>query len=613
MIDSNHPAKLNEESLKEALLTEIAWEVCNQVGGIYTVIQTKVQSMMEQWGSCFFLIGPYFPKTAAAEFEPTDDYSSPFGQAVLKMRNMGYEVHFGHWLVAGNPLVVLLNPYSVYDRLGEIKYALYADHDIPSPDNDDLLNQTIAFGHLVKVFLSVLISPGITDRPVIAHFHEWMVGAAIPALRRDQAKIKIVFTTHATLLGRYLAMNDPSFYDNLTSVNWLKEAQHFNIETAVRIERAAAHGSHIFTTVSQVTARECIFLLDRIPDVLLPNGLNIERFTAIHEFQNLHAQYKEKIHQFVMGHFFQSYPFDLDHTLYFFTSGRYEYRNKGFDVTLEALARLNYRMQEAGIKKTVVMFFVTKQPYTSINAHVLQSRAMMQEIRETCETIERQIGDRLFNYAASNSDFKLPNMGEFVDDYWQLRYRRNLQSWKTHILPSVATHNLVHDQTDEILNFLRSAHLINNAHDRVKIVYHPDFISSTNPLFGLDYGQFVRGCHLGIFPSYYEPWGYTPLECIARGVPAVTSDLAGFGDYLANRQVDEETARGTFVIKRRNKSFDDAVTQLTNYLFDYVRLTQRERISLRNSVENSSVEFDWKNLRKHYNRAYVLALEKEYT
>ncbi|QNF35727.1 glycogen/starch synthase [Adhaeribacter swui] len=599
--------------MKQALLAEIAWEVCNQVGGIYTVIQTKVQSMIDQWGSCYFLIGPYFPKTAAAEFEPTDDYSSPFGQAVLKMRNMGYEVHFGHWLVAGNPLVVLLNPYSVYDRLGEIKYALYADHDIPSPDNDELLNQTIAFGHMVKVFLSVLISPGITDRPVIAHFHEWMVGSAIPALRRDQAKLKIVFTTHATLLGRYLAMNDPSFYDNLTSVNWLKEAQHFNIETAVRIERAAAHGAHIFSTVSQVTARECIFLLDRIPDVLLPNGLNIERFTAIHEFQNLHAQFKEKIHQFVMGHFFQSYPFDLDHTLYFFTSGRYEYRNKGFDVTLEALARLNYRMQEAGIKKTVVMFFVTKQPYTSINAHVLQSRAMMQEIRETCETIERQIGEKLFYYAASNSDFKLPNMSEFVDDYWQLRYRRNLQSWKTHILPSVVTHNLVHDHSDEILNFLRSAHLINNAHDRVKIVYHPDFISATNPLFGLDYGQFVRGCHLGIFPSYYEPWGYTPLECIARGVPAVTSDLAGFGDYLANRQVDEETARGTYVIKRRNKSFDDAVTQLTNYLFDYVRLTQRERISLRNSVENSSVEFDWKNLRKHYNRAYVLALEKEYT
>ena len=611
MIDLKNPVDLNEEPLKQALLAEIAWEVCNQVGGIYTVIQTKVQSMMEQWGDCYCLIGPYFQKTAAAEFEPTDDYTRPFGQAVLKMRNMGFEVHYGHWLVAGKPLVVLLNPYSVYDKLDEIKYLLWADHDIPTPEHDDLLNQVEAFGHLAKIFLKVLTEPEITQRPIIAHFHEWMVGTAIPALRRDKVNLKIVFTTHATLLGRYLAMNDPSFYDNLTSVNWLKEAQHFNIETAVRIERAAAHGSHIFSTVSQVTARECIFILDRIPDVLLPNGLNIERFTAIHEFQNLHAQFKEKIHQFVMGHFFQSYPFDLDHTLYFFTSGRYEYRNKGFDVTLEALARLNYRMQQAGIKKTVVMFFVTRQPYHSINAHVLQSRAMMQEIRETCETIERQIGEKLFYHAASSTDFKLPSLGDFVDDYWQLRYRRSLQSWKTHQLPSVVTHNLVHDHSDEILNYLRTSNLVNNAHDRVKIVYHPDFISATNPLFGLDYGQFVRGCHLGIFPSYYEPWGYTPLECIARGVPAVTSDLAGFGDYVANKGYDEELSKGVFVIKRRNKSFDEAVTHLTNYLFDYVRLTQRERISLRNRVESSSVDFDWKNLNKHYNKAYLLALDKE--
>ena len=218
--------------------------------------------------------------------------------------------------------------------------------------------------------------------------------------------------------------------------------------------------------------------------------------------------------------------------MYFFTSGRYEYRNKGFDVTLEALARLNYRMQEAGIKKTVVMFFITKQPYHSVNPAVLQSRVMMEEIRETCEAIEKEIGRKLFYTAASSTDFKLPSLRDFVDDYWQLRYRRTLQSWKTHNLPSVVTHNLVNDQTDEILHFLRSSNLINNAHDRVKIVYHPDFVSVTNPLFAMDYGQFVRGCHMGVFPSYYEPWGYTPLECIARGVPAVTSDLSGFGDYV---------------------------------------------------------------------------------
>ncbi|PIQ20678.1 MAG: glycogen synthase [Cytophagales bacterium CG18_big_fil_WC_8_21_14_2_50_42_9] len=606
---TNQTAVSEETKLKDLLLAEIAWEVCNQVGGIYTVIRSKVPSMMERWGDCYSLIGPYFHQQAQSEFEPTDDYSSPFGQAVLKMRNMGFEVHYGHWLVTGKPLVVLLNPYSVFDRLGEIKFNLWENHHIPTPGNDDLLNQVEAFGYLAKIFLQQLVEPDITDRPVVAHFHEWMVGTAIPDLRREKTNLRIVFTTHATLLGRYLAMNDPAFYDHLTYVDWLKEAVHFNIETAVRIERAAAHGSHIFSTVSEVTARECTFLLDRIPDVILPNGLNIERFAAHHEFQNLHQKYKDKIHQFVMAHFFQSYPFDLDQTLYFFTSGRYEYRNKGFDVTLEALARLNYRMQQAGIKKTVVMFFITKQPYYSINPQVLQSRLMMDEIRETCNAIQKEVGRKLFYAAASSNDFKLPSLRDFVDDYWQLRYRRTLQSWKSHQLPPVVTHNLVNDQSDEILHFLRTSQLVNNAHDRVKVVYHPDFVSVTNPLFAMDYGQFVRGCHLGIFPSYYEPWGYTPLECIARGVPAVTSDLSGFGDYVITKMSDQ-TDKGILVVKRRNRNFNDAANQLADYLFDYVRYGQRDRIALRNQVESSSEEFDWKNLTRYYTKAYQLTLAK---
>jgi len=608
--ERDYPTAVSKEtSVKDLLLAEVAWEVCNQVGGIYTVIRSKVPSMMERWGDCYSLIGPYFHQQAQSEFEPTDDYSSPFGQAVLKMRNMGFEVHYGHWLVTGKPLVVLLNPFNVYDRLGEIKYNLWANHHIPTPGNDDLLNQVEAFGYLAKIFLQQLVSPDITERPVVAHFHEWMVGTAIPDLRREKTNLRIVFTTHATLLGRYLAMNDPAFYDHLTYVDWLKEAVHFNIETAVRIERAAAHGAHIFSTVSEVTARECIFLLDRIPDVILPNGLNIERFAAHHEFQNLHQKYKEKIHQFVMAHFFQSYPFDLDQTLYFFTSGRYEYRNKGFDVTLEALARLNYRMQQAGIKKTVVMFFITKQPYHSVNPAVLQSRLMMDEMRETCNAIQKEIGRKLFYAAASSNDFKLPALSDFVDDYWQLRYRRTLQSWKTHQLPPIVTHNLVNDQSDDILNFLRTSQLVNNAHDRVKVVYHPDFVSVTNPLFAMDYGQFVRGCHLGIFPSYYEPWGYTPLECIARGVPAVTSDLSGFGDYVVNKMADK-TEKGILVVKRRNRNFNDAANQLADYLFEYVRYGQRDRIALRNQVESSSEEFDWKNLTRYYTKAYELTLAK---
>ncbi|WP_310392267.1 glycosyltransferase [Hymenobacter sp.] len=600
----------------EALLVEVAWEVCNQVGGIYTVIRSKVPATVPAWGDRYCLLGPYFPAMAQGEFESFDDLTvhtaaDPFGAAVRTMRAAGYDVCYGTWLVTGRPRVVLINPFQAYHQLGQLKTDLWQSHGIPAPDTDDLLHQVIAFGHLTTIFFQhvaaqVDTTPG---QRLLGHFHEWMTGVAIPELRRLRVPAHLLFTTHATLLGRYLAMNDGDFYDHLMWVNWEAEARKFNIEPAVRMERAAAHGSHVFTTVSELTVRECIYLLDRIPDAVLPNGLNIERFVALHEFQNLHQQYKAKIHEFVMAHFFQSYSFDLDKTLYLFTSGRYEYHNKGFDLTLEALARLNHRLQQSGLEGQVVMFFITKRPFTSINPQVLERRAMLDEVHETCRAIEQQVGERLFYAAAASQDHKLPELGTMVDDYWKLRYRRTLQSWKTNALPPVITHNLVNDGDDDILDFMRRARLLNHRHDRVKMVYHPDFVSPASPLLGMEYGQFVRGCHLGVFPSYYEPWGYTPLECVARGVPAITSDLSGFGDYVLQTIPDPEQ-KGIFVVHRQEKSFDESAEELTEMLWQFVLLSRRERIMQRNAVESSAELFDWKNLRVHYDRAYALALER---
>jgi len=168
------------------------------------------------------------------------------------------------------------------------------------------------------------------------------------------------------------------------------------------------------------------------------------------------------------------------------------------------------------------------------------------------------------------------------------------------------THNLVDDQNDEVLHALRAAPLVNSPLDKVKVVYHPDFITSTSPLFGMDYGQFVRGCHLGIFPSYYEPWGYTPLECIARGVPAVTSDLSGFGKYVqAMRAGREET--GVFVLRRHRRSDDQAADDLARFLFEFVKTTGRYRTILRNQLEDFSEKFDWRLLTLDYDEAYELA------
>jgi len=589
-------------------LVEVAWEVCNQVGGIYTVIRSKVPTMMEIWKDNYCLVGPYFPAKASAEFEPESNYDDPIGKAVLALRDKGIDVHYGYWLVSGRPKVVLINPYSVFNRLGEIKYGLWEHHGIATPDHDDLLNQVIAFGFTVKEFFRELHSTLGAEKQILAHFHEWMVGTAIPEIRYEQLPIATIFTTHATMLGRYLAMNDGDFYDHLPYFDWMAEARNFNIEPAVYIERAATHGANVFTTVSDVTAKECTYLLGRTPDLILPNGLNIERFTALHEFQNLHKEYKDKINQFIIGHFFQSYKFDLDKTLYFFTSGRYEYRNKGFDMTLEALARLNWKMREANMDMTVVMFFVTKQPFHTINPLVLQSRAVMEEIRRTCDSIVDQVHDRLFEAASASNDLKLPDLSNFVDDYWKLRLRRNLLSWKSTELPIVVTHNLVYDAQDEILGFLRQANMVNHADDKVKVVYHPDFITSSNPLFGMEYHQFVRGCHLGVFPSFYEPWGYTPLESIASGVPTVTSDLSGFGDYVLNN-IPQNEEKGIYVVNRRTQGYYDAAEQLANQLFAFVQQTRRERIAQRNRAENASEHFDWQNLGIYYDKAYRLAYQ----
>lgn len=589
------------------LILEIAWEVCQQLGGIYAVIRSKAPFMRQSYGDRYCLIGPYDPQKSPAEFEPGEP-EGHFTEAVKAFRAKGFEVHHGVWLISGQPQVILFNPASVYARLAEIKYLIWEHHHISMPADDGMLNQVAGFGYLVEHFLRTLAEVQQAPRPIVAHYHEWMSASSILELRRTKVPVSIVFTTHATLLGRYLAMHDPWFYDHVPFVNVANDVRRFLIEAHVGIERGAAHGAHLFTTLSDITAYECEHLLGRKPDQLVPNGMNIERFVALHEFQNLHRIYKEKIDQFVMAHFFPSYTFDLDKTIYFFTSGRYEYRNKGYDLSIEALARLNWRLkqQQGSNKRTVVFFLVTRRPFRAIKSEALRNRAMLEEIRNTCESATRQMGDRLFVASAQG---RTPHLDELVDDYWRLRLRRMIFDWKSDHLPLVCTHDLHDEGQDEVINQIRACNLNNRADDPVKIVYHPDFIAPTDPLFGMEYDQFVRGCHLGIFPSYYEPWGYTPPECMARGIPAVTSDLAGFGTYLLKHMPDHQQ-RGIFVVGRRHASFDAAANELTNWLFNFLQLERRDRIALRNNVESSSHHFDWTNLGKHYLDAHAAAMTR---
>ncbi|MDR2910257.1 MAG: glycosyltransferase [Bacteroidales bacterium] len=594
-----------------SVLFEVAWEVCNQVGGIYTVIHSKVPSVIKKMGKeNYFLIGPYFADQAATNFDPATSFVTPIEKTVLKMQESGFDVHYGQWIVSGRPNVILFNPYSVFYKLDEIKYSIWQDFHISIPGNDELLDKIVAFCYQVKEFFIQLCSQQICKRMIIAHFHEWMAGLPIPGIRKNNLNIKTVFTTHATILGRYLAMNDRKFYDHLLFYNWETEAKNFNIKPIVEIERASAHGAHLFTTVSEVTSKECTHFLGRTPDLILPNGLNIRRFEVLHQIQNQHAQIKEQIHEFVMGHFFQSYSFDLDKTLYFFTSGRYEYHNKGYDLTLEALARLNWKMQQIKSEMTVIAFFITKRPFYTFNPDVLHSKAQVEDIRGVCEEIKEQMGKRLYTEITSaEGAYKFPDLRSLVDDYLQLKLRRNIQTWKTQKLPKIVTHTLIDDSKDEILNFLRTANLVNNRHDKVKVVYHPDFIVTSNPLFKMDYNQFVRGCHMGIFPSMYEPWGYTPLECLASSLPSITSDMSGFGDYVQNNIPDHDN-KGLYIIKRKGRDFYQVAEDLANRLLEFVQLSRRNRIALRYCCEEASLHFDWSNLGKYYDEAYNMVVTR---
>jgi glycogen(starch) synthase len=223
-----------------------------------------------------------------------------------------------------------------------------------------------------------------------------------------------------------------------------------------------------------------------------------------------------------------------------------------------------------------------------------------------CDQIMRHVADELFPRAAKGERV---NIDTLVDSYWAMRYRRTQQALKVQGLPPVVTHALDDDATDPVLNQIRALGLLNRAEDRVKVVYHPDFISPASPLWGIDYDQFVRGCHMGLFPSAYEPWGYTPLECIASGVPAITSDLAGFGRYVAEKYPGHDDW-GLHVLRRRGRGFHDSAADMARWLLAFCRLERRGRIDLRNEVERRSAEFDWSRMARAYTQAHDLAMER---
>lgn len=562
--------------------------------------------MLNRWNEDYLLIGPYNPETAEVEFEATEP-PAELRQILAKLQPLGIDAHYGRWLIAGKPAVILIDYRKTLSKLGEQKYLLWKDNGIATDSADEEVNHVISFGFAVYELLAQL-DRAYPKRKKIAHAHEWMAGIVLPRIAHTKLGFASVFLTHATLLGRYIASHHHTFYRDLEQINPEQAAKDHGVLARFYIERAAAHSATVFTTISEVTAREARHFLGRNPDYILPNGLNVKRFTALHEFQNLHLRYKEKIHEFIMGHFFPSYSFDLDRTLLIFSSGRYEYRNKGMDVFIESLYHLNQRLKELPEPPTVVAFIVTKAWTKSPNVTALQNHARLEELSAICDQIERGLGKRLLSAVAQS---RMPEVDELIDEDLQSQLRQAMHSFRSKGLPSIVTHDMVNDSEDVILNHLRHRRLFNDKNDRVKVVYHPDFLTHASPLLSLDYSQFIRGCHLGVFPSYYEPWGYTPPECLASGIPAVTTDLAGFGAFAGERIADA-ASNGVTILRRSQQSPEQTIGDLTDYLVKFCQLSRRERIELRNRAERLSEHFEWAKLVAHYHDAHDEALRRRF-
>ncbi|KAL7370776.1 hypothetical protein ABVT39_010796 [Epinephelus coioides] len=598
----------DELPVEDLLLFEVAWEVTNKVGGIYTVIQTKAKITVDEWGENYYMMGPYFEHNFKTQVEGCEPPNPAIRKAMDALIHNGCQVYFGRWLIEGSPFVILFDIGSAAWNLDRWKGDLWETCHIGLPYHDREANDALILGSLITWFFKELTDQ-LGDNPnVIGHFHEWQAGPGVILSRSRKIPMATVFTTHATLLGRYLCAGNADFYNNLDKFNIDKEAGERQIYHRYCLERAAVHCAHVFTTVSQITAVEASHMLHRKPDVVTPNGLNVKKFSAMHEFQNLHSTSKARIKEFVRGHFYGHLDFNLEKTLFFFIAGRYEFSNKGADIFLESLSRLNYLLRVHRNDVTVVVFFIMPAKTNNFNVESLKGQAVRKQLWDTAHTVKEKFGKKLYDALLKG---QIPDMSSILDRDDLTIMKRAIYATQRHSLPPVTTHNMQDDSQDPILSNVRRVGLFNSRTDRVKIIFHPEFLSSTSPLLPMDYEDFVRGCNLGVFPSYYEPWGYTPGECTVMGIPSVTTNLSGFGCFM-EEHVSDPAAYGVYIVDRRFRAAEESCNQLTQFMFNFCQQSLRQRIIQRNRTERLSDLLDWRYLGRFYIHARHLALHRAF-
>ncbi len=538
----------NDNIQKPDYLFEVSWEVCNKVGGIHTVVATKAQTVKEELGDKYVLVGPDINREGGnAEFEEDVNMLREWRQLLY---GEGYRVRVGRWKIEGEPVVVLVDFSSLLAKKDDVLKFLWESYKVDSISGQwDYIEPVIfgyAAGKVIESYIDTFCSS--TDR-IVAHFHEWMTASGGLYLRKSSPYTATVFTTHATVMGRCIAGNGLALYGGLETFNADEYARQFNVVAKHSIEKMSARYHDCFCTVSKITAKECKYLLGTEVNVVTPNGFEDDFVWKGEEFDARRRAAREamiNVAEICLGHKFDKEPLIVG------TSGRYEFKNKGIDVFVEALKKL----ASEDVSGREILAYITVPA-----GNEGPRRDLMAHLRDASCPID------------------------------------------TNLYPHT-THYLSNPDGDPIVRAMESSRLLDKD-SRVKVIFVPSYLQGNDGIFNKSYYELLIGMDLTVFASYYEPWGYTPLESVAFSVPTVTTSLAGFGLWVAET---DGNRKGVTVIERNDTNDAEVIDAIAETIDAYAAMSVKEFEGARLSAFEISRTALWENLADYYRMAYDVAL-----
>ena len=555
--------------LKPDFIFESSWEVCNKVGGIYTVLSSRAKTLQDEMKDRIIFIGPDFwkenddnPDNTVGECPYFKEDKSLFAQWQWEAKEQGLPVRVGRWTIPGEPIAILVDFKPFFEKKNEIYAWLWENYSVDSlhayGDYDEASMFSYAAALVVECFYNYGVEVKTFDRStkVIYHANEWMCGLGALYINNKLPQIGTIFTTHATSIGRSIAGNQKPLYDYLFAYNGDQMAGELNMQSKHSIEKQTAWHVDCFTTVSDITAKECVELLDKPVDVVLPNGFDDSFVPKGAQFTKKRKAARQRLLQVANALLGEQLD---DDTLIVSTSGRYEFRNKGIDVFVEAMNRL---LRDRDLKKKVVAFI-------EVPGWVGEPRKDLQE--------------RLSKNEPYTTPLDVPQV--------------------THWL-----HNMSHDQ---VLGMMKYYDMHNRKDEHVKVIFLPCYLDGKDGIVNMTYYDIVLGNDLCVYPSYYEPWGYTPLEAVAFKVPCITTDLAGFGLW-ANKVFGHvgEIEDGVKVIHRTDYNYSEVADAIKDTVAQFSTMSQKQVDACRKKADALSKKALWSEFIQYYHEAYDIALRK---